>query len=421
MPKPSPATISYEVEGKETKIKFHAVISEAHDLNATVTKFPVQSGFKVSNHTILDNRKIKIKGVVTNTILEGSGMTQYSKVNNSKEMFKVLQSLIRSSVVCKVASNLGIYDPVVFTNIKAEQKVGTVDSLEFTLMGEEVQVAGLSGRSAPVLLTMSLVTPRDKDRLALSFKEAGLPFDKNMIIHTTQVNLGTDFSMLVRDPSGKVTVTTYECVGYEHGTQVYTYKAHTTIEEMFSDGYSLSSWAGSAVSEVTGAVGGTLPSNSFMSGVRGASSCLLDKTEELLFGIGEDLLDEHVLGPFGEMVDSVFGKVQEYATVGGTSIGQTILGFGLDCVSSEIGKAYGLEGVDSTEDLGKAIRTETEKELDKTVDMVKGKGKELVKASRSKLPEIPDFPLVETTITQISNPIKGALSKLGELREDILG
>lgn len=46
--------------------KFDAMVSEEHDAQATVTKFPVSSGFLVSDHVIKQNRVLKLTAVASN-------------------------------------------------------------------------------------------------------------------------------------------------------------------------------------------------------------------------------------------------------------------------------------------------------------------------------------------------------------------
>ena len=46
--------------------KFDAMVSEEHDAQSTVTKFPVSSGFLVSDHIIKHNRVLKLTAVASN-------------------------------------------------------------------------------------------------------------------------------------------------------------------------------------------------------------------------------------------------------------------------------------------------------------------------------------------------------------------
>ncbi|WMM91812.1 hypothetical protein [Escherichia phage Ecp_YSF] len=46
--------------------KFDAIVSEEHDAQSVVTKFPVSSGFMVSDHIIKQNRILKLTAVATN-------------------------------------------------------------------------------------------------------------------------------------------------------------------------------------------------------------------------------------------------------------------------------------------------------------------------------------------------------------------
>jgi hypothetical protein len=57
--------------GSVSYMTLDAVMEEFHTGKATVTKYPVQRGFEVSDHVIRHNKLLKVRGVVVNTDLGG--------------------------------------------------------------------------------------------------------------------------------------------------------------------------------------------------------------------------------------------------------------------------------------------------------------------------------------------------------------
>ena len=55
-------------------IAWDCVIDEMHHAENEVTKYPIQSGFMVSDHTIRQNRILKLRGVIVNVGLVPQGM-----------------------------------------------------------------------------------------------------------------------------------------------------------------------------------------------------------------------------------------------------------------------------------------------------------------------------------------------------------
>lgn len=49
-----------------SSFKFDAMVSEGHEADVTITKFPVSTGFVVSDHRIVHNRVLKLEAVATN-------------------------------------------------------------------------------------------------------------------------------------------------------------------------------------------------------------------------------------------------------------------------------------------------------------------------------------------------------------------
>ena len=158
-------------------LAFHANIGEVHSAESQVTKFPTQAGFEISNHCIRKNRVIEIEAIITNTLLNAVGSRQLNYgLNNSLLVFEALESLINSGTVCSVSTNLGIYWPVVFTKFKTKQELGMVDSLKFTLVGEEVLVKDSITLTSPKQLNFTRITGSQCDKLASDKARDGFLF-----------------------------------------------------------------------------------------------------------------------------------------------------------------------------------------------------------------------------------------------------
>ena len=158
-------------------LAFHANIGETHSAQSEITKFPTQAGFEISNHAIRKNRVIEVEAIITNTLLNAVGSRQLNYgLNNSTIVFEAIESLVNSGTVCSVSTNLGIYWPVVFTKFKTKQELGMVDSMKFTLVGEEILVDETISETSPKQLTFTRVTGSECDKLASNKVRDGFQF-----------------------------------------------------------------------------------------------------------------------------------------------------------------------------------------------------------------------------------------------------
>jgi hypothetical protein len=138
----TPASIKYlSANSRVNEIRFHGVVSEGHKTSTQLTKYPVQSGFVVTNHAITQNRKVTLVGLISDVILMGSNSVSYSTTSPTAEVFKVLNQLVLNKVPCRVVTNLGVYDPVIFTSADSSQGVGAMNIMQVTMSGEELQIA----------------------------------------------------------------------------------------------------------------------------------------------------------------------------------------------------------------------------------------------------------------------------------------
>jgi len=218
----SPISIQYSLGD----IKFHAVMSESHNASTQVTSYPTQVGFNISDHAIRKNRGVVLEGIVTNTLLKGQSQPTYSS-NNSKKMFEVLESLVQSAEPCTVNTNLGKYEPVIFTSFETTQKEGVMDSIKFKVTGTEVQIANSVNKSTPIVLVMSEVTGSEKVNFEKILSSSGVVVDKNKKMYKGSMKENEDFTVEVRDSSGKEQKVTYRKEGEHHtihstGQKTYT-------------------------------------------------------------------------------------------------------------------------------------------------------------------------------------------------------
>ena len=342
---PSPASITYKVNNIEQAIYFHSVISEQHVAQTQITKIPVQTGFEISSHAIRKNRSVVLEGIFTNNLVEGSGMVEYSKHNNTKAMFKALENLVQSAHLCKVVTNLGIYNPVVFTSFSTSQKEGYMDSMVFTIKGEEVQIASLVSATAPKALSFTKLSYADKEDLKERWEEAGIPFSYQNDIRKATVELGEDFIIETNDIIGRPQTCTFECKAFEPDTGNYSYAQHSSLLDIYDDPSKIKNRS----------LGNTEKVNTLTGGLLGASKCLVGKVEDHLINVVEEELDDLLETAVGNMNKSIHGVLENISTLGGGGILQPILGFAVDCLILEIEKDLDIDlGVYTTNKINKA-------------------------------------------------------------------
>jgi hypothetical protein len=223
MARPNKAQITYEVDGVESVLRFHSVIAEEHTATASITKFPVQSGFNISNHSIKMNRVVSITGIVTNSQVVG-GET-FNDFDDSKNvvrlMFSVLKDLVGGAVPCKVVTNYGDYSPVIFTKFKTKLVAGKTDVMEFTMSGEEVQLGSTINGTKPTLLVFNDLDSSQVDARISELSKTGIFAGRRVLesiaegegtytISEAVVDLNEDFQIETISEFGEKSLSTYE-------------------------------------------------------------------------------------------------------------------------------------------------------------------------------------------------------------------
>ncbi len=332
MAKPDKAQISFDVDGQKSVLRFHSVISEEHEASTSITQFPTQAGFVVSNTAIKKNRKITISGVVTNTVIETALENHQYSTNNARWMFDVLRTLVNKAIPCEVLTNLGTYNPVIFNRIKTKQAEGMTDALMFTILGEEVQVSEGDNDTSPVPLIFTPISPEERKAEVDKLLANSIIVKDYQEISVAKVNIGESFVVDTFATNGKPIQVTYEFRSFDAATGKHNYTVHTTDTEVVesSDANSLS-MISVLIEEANELLGGV----DLIAGASTASACLVDGLE----GLVNDLVEDTINTAMGELTESIYGAIEDnFGFTSGSEFGELLIGLAVDCcVAGAIG------------------------------------------------------------------------------------
>ncbi len=397
MAKPDKARIIYEVNGVESELRFHSVIAEEHEASNEITKFPVQSGFNVSNHAIRKNRVVSITGVVSNHQIVGAEeFNSYDDSNNVVRLvFEVLKDIVRGAIPCEVVTNFGKYNPVIFTRIKTRLAAGKTDVMEFTIRGEEVQLATTINGNKPTLLVFTPLSNSDKEARVIELAAAGIDVPEGAVLSETSVNLEESFQVESVDDLGNTSITTYEKVATDLTSESVSHLVSTTITDLTdcvdTSGASISNLNLFAVNQAES----SLPNNSSTSGASTVSSCITGGTRDFV----SDAVEDTVCTALGELQKSAYGAMYSITGVNGNqSAGQALLGVGVDCVVA------GVTGSDLAP-LSDMLNMENLVSVDQVLEGASNLGANLLDSASGN---------ISTVLTKISPPTQSS-SFLGDL------
>jgi hypothetical protein len=329
---PSKAQISYKDDGVVSLLRFHTIVSEEHEVTSEVTKYPVQTGFDVSSHVIKKNRKVSISGVISNVILTTSKENYiYSDTNNSRAMFLLLEGLVKSGVRCKVVTNLDVYTDVVFTKFKTKQGAGTIDSLHFTISGEEVRTVSTQGTTVPTPVRFEPISEEARIAKLEELLGYGIKVAEGAQISEAVVDMYQSFAIDGTNAAGFAVRTTYELVGVNETTGSHDFKVHTD---------DLGLTAGDAPTALNLF---SMVTDSPI--VTVASACLADG----LVGIANEVIDDTIDTAFGKLESTIHGALIKTFNLqsGDDGVGQQLVNLALECV---IAGGFGAAGLVSESD-----------------------------------------------------------------------
>lgn len=363
MAKPDKAQIKYIVgegeEAVESTLRFHSVIAEDHEASTEITKFPVQTGFDVSNHAIRKNRKVSITGVVSNHIVIGAEEFHEYGSNNSRVMFSALKDLVQRAVPCEVQTNYDTYSPVIFTKFKTKLSEGKTDIMEFTMTGEEVMLGLSPNQTAPTLLVFTPLTEAEAQARRDELLGAGLQIPLGAILSEAVVDFNQSFAVEVDNGDGTKSTVTFDQCKYDPTSDVYSHQQHTNNTKVASPKPETSfNWMAMMSEEAS-----ILDDVELTSVVSTTSACLVDGGIGIIKDEASDLIDT----AFGTLKKSIYGAVYGITGVNGNrSAGQVLISLGMDCLiagglgtfdSKVNAESFNVNSVPSVDDILKGAST----------------------------------------------------------------
>ena len=328
----TPASITYKVNEVEQKIRFHSVIMEGHEASSEITKFPVQSGFLVSNHAIRKNRKVTIEALFTNYILKDSaisvdGTNEQNNFdlndgkNNSKAAFAACKALVNSATPCKVVTNLGIYNDVIFTSFRTKTEAGMSDCIKVVLVGEEVQTQFRDNRTAPILVKFVDVPTAKRDSVIAALAVDGIAVPEGAPLSQSFVDISKSFAIATATTLGVAVTNTYETLSVDGVSSV----TNLSVSEGF-DGFGNAIYkAGetatfSIVDLAKGRLDGALGA---------ASACIVDGVIDAAIEEGEEFVDT----ASGVLRKGLYGTLSKITGVNAGEEGALLPGLAKECVA----------------------------------------------------------------------------------------
>lgn len=336
MAKSTPAHIIYKTaNGDEQTLNFHAVMSEDHKASSQVTKYPVQSGKHISTHAIRENRVITLKGAFSNYGFTSSAVAVGQDIgvlparptfgsDTNSAMFEVLESLVQSAQECKVVTNLGIYEPVIFNKFSTQQASGTVDTLNFTISGEEIIKISETSSNAPVPLSFTVLSGPARAAAVFELERQGLfttPADE---ISKAEFTVGKDFVISGEDEVGNAVKTTWIYKGRDpvpNGKSNYEVHLSESAVEVYGAEESLldESCCEGKDKEDTFA-------DFISAGVDNTADCFVDEVGNLIFNEAEELYATAI----GDLKQSAYGFI--YENTPPNAAGAALLKAGTGCI-----------------------------------------------------------------------------------------
>jgi len=317
--KATPASIQYTPTGGDVQyINFNAVISEDHEAKATITKYPVQEGLHVSNHSIRHNRQVILEGVITDVQIEGPRNTNYGSTP-SYTVKEALDNLVNSGQECTVITNLGIYTPVVFSRFKTKQKAGMMDSMQFTIIGEEIVKVDTNNYTAPTPITFTEVTGPERVALVEELALSKIYVDDCDRISQGDFTKGEDFAIDSYDESGTPVSTIYKYVGLDPSTNDGIYEVH------------LDDNAAGTVSTASTPVNSPCADETYTealtAGIEQVGECLLKEATSVVEEAAEDMIDTAM----GRLQKSIYGAFYD-TVVMDNKYGSMMAAAGIGCI-----------------------------------------------------------------------------------------
>ena len=325
-----------------------------------MSKYPSQDGTVVSTNAIIKNRVVKLRGMISNVQLKNSDeLRKYSEDEDTKNVHESMRQLVNRSVLCKVTTNLGAYENVIFTSYETETKEGLVDAMDFTIMGEELQIPPetFSNRGS-TNLRFSEVLGASRDAVVASFATANIDVGDTDSIFESAMDFAKGGITTATNALGDISESIYEAVGGSISVPDNVLRLETNDLLAYPpefDDFLESDFADPSI----------LDGVDLLGGLQTGWACTKKQGSQLAVSKAEDFIDTE----YGKLTKTAFGAAYEIFGVNGeTSTAQELLKLGSECLVASVGGATGTTCPEDFDDDHSFFST------DKLLNGIKSKG-----------------------------------------------
>ena len=104
-----------------------------------VTAYPVETGSRISDHVVAENKVIEMKGWISN--IHPLGAVGPSLADRAREGWSQIEDMASAKELFTIYGRHGTYDSCVITKAEKESNAKTGLGLRFTLILQQVQIA----------------------------------------------------------------------------------------------------------------------------------------------------------------------------------------------------------------------------------------------------------------------------------------
>lgn len=134
-------------------IQLDAVLSESHSADVRVTKNPVELGATISDHAIIEPKKLRIEATITNSPLGSAaigqlidtasnlfGSTNSENVTRSSTAYNALIEIMEQRQLIEVQTKLKLYENMMITSMPVIQTKNNSNSVDMVINLEELLI-----------------------------------------------------------------------------------------------------------------------------------------------------------------------------------------------------------------------------------------------------------------------------------------
>jgi len=189
------------------------------------------------------------------------------------------------------------------------------DAMTFVLTGEEVQLGDTVNKTTPTKLVFTPVPDADRAARLAELREAGLNVPDSVTMTQAEVDLAQSFKVGTTSVAGSEMSLTYDHLDYDTVSGEHSFECSISPDGTIKD-------------EETGAILPGSIEDRLSNGANVFGNCLI---ESAVSEVTEEV-DELVTTAMGDLKKTVYGALYEVLGVNGNrTMGQRLLGLGLDC------------------------------------------------------------------------------------------